>query len=317
MKLMTGQIIRRVTHQHGVALITVMLVVALATTAAVAMASRQQIDIRRTENTLFAGQSWMYLMGIESWSKQFLSQDRKDNDIDHNGENWATRLPPLPVEGGQLQGYLEDLQGRFNLNSLTQAGDAGKVARERFVRLLKIIGFNQEFSSIVKDWVDTDMEASFPDGAEDVYYLGEKPFYRAANQPMVSVSEVMLLKGISLEEYEKLLPYITVLPEAATVNVNTASLEVIASLADDLSVQELEALIEKREENPYETLDDFLAEKVFAGKEIPKQGLSVHSDYFVLNAQADIGHVTRNMTSLLRRDEKGLVYTLQRSEVDL
>ena len=46
-------------RQRGVALLTVMLVVALATTTAVAMASRQQVDIRRTENTLYQGQALM------------------------------------------------------------------------------------------------------------------------------------------------------------------------------------------------------------------------------------------------------------------
>ena len=55
-------------RNRGVALMTVLLVVVLATTAAVAMASRQQLDIRRTENTLYQGQGLMYLYGVESWS---------------------------------------------------------------------------------------------------------------------------------------------------------------------------------------------------------------------------------------------------------
>ena len=118
-------------HQRGVALLTVMLVVALATTTAVAMASRQQLDIRRTENTLYQGQALMYLYGVESWSMQFLAEDRRDNEIDHNDEDWATRLPPLPVEGGQVQGYIEDLQGRFSLNSLNLPDESGKLASIR------------------------------------------------------------------------------------------------------------------------------------------------------------------------------------------
>jgi len=54
----------RIPHNRGVALLTVLLVVALATTTAVAMASRQQLDIRRTENTLYQGQALMYLYGV-------------------------------------------------------------------------------------------------------------------------------------------------------------------------------------------------------------------------------------------------------------
>jgi general secretion pathway protein K len=303
--------------QQGVALITVMLVVALATTAAVAMASRQQVDIRRTENTLYAGQASMYLVGVEDWAKQFLSQDRKDNEIDHNGEDWATRLPPLPVEGGQVQGTLDDLQGRFNINSLAQAGNKGKAARLRFTRLLNVLGLNPELANIAQDWVDSDLEPRFPAGAEDGYYLGQDPSYRSANRPMSSVSEMLLLKDMTYADYEKLKPFISALPESTPLNINTASVEVLATLADDLPVKELEALVKKRTDNPYHKVQDFLAERVFAGKKISLEGLSVSSDYFMLKTEADIGHVRRSQVSLLQRDDKGRVVTLQRSGADL
>lgn len=300
-------------QQRGVALITVMLVVALATTAAVAMASRQQLDIRRTENVLYAGQASMYLLGVEDWAKQFLAQDRKDNSIDHAGEDWATRLPPLPVEGGQVQGTLDDLQGRFNLNALAQTGDKGKTARQRLRRLLQTLDLDPELANTVQDWVDADPEPRFPGGAEDGVYLGQEPFYRSANRPMTSPSELLLLQGMSFDDYEKLRPHVTALPPETPLNINTASAEVLASLADGLPLRELEALVKKRADNPYDKVGDFLAERVFAGKQIPLEGLSVGSDYFVLRAQADIGHVHRSQVSLLRRDSKGRVVTLQRS----
>jgi len=114
-------VMRRSKTQRGVALITVMLVVALATTAAVNMAGRQQLDIRRTENVLYQGQALMYLLGVESWARQFLSDDRRKNKIDHLGEDWAVRLPPLPIEGGQLMGFIDDLQGRCKIATWSPA----------------------------------------------------------------------------------------------------------------------------------------------------------------------------------------------------
>jgi general secretion pathway protein K len=304
-------------RQQGVALITVMLVVALATTAAVAMASRQQVDIRRTENTLYAGQAWMYMMGVEDWAKQFLAQDVKDNKIDHYGEDWATRLPPLPVEGGKVQGTLDDLQGRFNINSLAQSGDAGKSARQRFTRLLNVLGLNPDLANIAADWVDADQEPRFPAGAEDGFYLGQDPSYRSANRPMTSVSEMLLLKGMTYDDYEKLLPFITTLPVKTPININTASAQVLACLADDLPEKELEALVKKRADKPYNKVEDFLAERIFAGKKIPLDGLSVSSDYFMLQSAVDVGHVHRTQISLLERDNKGRVVTLQRSGAGL
>jgi general secretion pathway protein K len=304
-------------RNRGVALLTVLLVVALATTAAVAMASRQQLDIRRTENTLYQGQALMYLHGVESWSQQFLANDRHDNEIDHNGEDWATRLPPLPVEGGQVQGFLEDLQGRFNLNTLNQSGEIGKLARERFERLLRQLELNTEIITTIQDWLDTDIEVRFPAGAEDDFYLGLDPAYRTANQNMLSPSELLLLKDLDKEIYEKLQPYVTTLPENTSININTASAEVLLSLADDLSKSEIESLLKKREDKAYQSVEDFLAEEIFAGKNIPLEGLSVNSDYFLMQAQADIGHVQQTLTSIFVRDDEGRIQTILRSEKDL
>ncbi|NNF96382.1 MAG: type II secretion system minor pseudopilin GspK [Halobacteria archaeon] len=304
-------------RNRGVALLTVLLVVALATTTAVAMASRQQLDIRRTENTLYQGQALMYLYGVESWSLQFLAEDRRDNEIDHNGEDWATRLPPLPVEGGQVQGFIEDLQGRFNLNSLSQPDDSGKLARERFERLLKQLEINTEAMSTIQDWLDADIDPRFPAGAEDDYYLGQEPAYRTANQNMLSPSELLLLKDLDKEIYEKLRPHINTLPVATPININTASLEVLMSLADDLSKADIESLIKTREDKAYESVEAFLAEDIFAGKNVSDQGLSVNSDYFLLLAQADIGHVQQTLTSIFVRNDDGRIQILVRSDNEI
>jgi general secretion pathway protein K len=307
----------RIQRHRGVALLTVLLVVALATTTAVAMASRQQLDIRRTENTLYQGQALMYLYGVESWSQQFLAKDRRNNEIDHNGEDWATRLPPLPVEGGQVQGFLEDLQGRFNLNALSLSGESGKLARERFERLLRQLEINPEITNTIQDWLDKDIEARFPAGAEDDFYLGLDPAYRTANQNMISPSELLLLKDLDKEIYEKLRPYVTTLPANTPININTASAEVLLSLADELTKAGIESLLKKREDKAYNSVEDFLAEEIFAEKKIPPEGLSVSSDYFLMRAQADIGHVQQTLTSIFMRDNKGKIQTILRSETEL
>jgi len=304
-------------HNRGVALLTVLLVVALATTTAVAMASRQQLDIRRTENTLYQGQALMYLYGVETWSQQFLAEDRRNNEIDHNGEDWAVHLPPLPIEGGQVEGFIEDLQGRFNINSLNQPNDSGKLARERFERLLNQLELNTEIMSTIQDWLDADIDTRFPAGAEDDYYLGQDPAYRTANQNMLSPSELLLLKDLDKEIYEKLSPHVNALPGTAPININTASPEVLMSLADDMSKADIDGLIEKREDTAYESVEAFLAEEVFAGKNVSDEGLSVNSDYFLLQAEADIGHLQQTLTSIFVRDDEGRIQVLLRSDSGL
>ena len=301
--------------QQGVALITVLLVVSLATTAAVAMASRQHIDIRRTENTLFIGQAQQYQRGVELWSKQFLSQDRKKNKTDHTGEDWALRLPPLPIEGGTVRGYLEDLQGRFNLNNLQKDGQNANLELERFKRLLRKLDINDSLADLIQDWIDPDQDATIPAGAEDVYYLGLTPAYRTSGQLLQSSSELLLLKEFKRETYDKLLPHITVLPQATTINVNTATAEVLLSLNDELTTDQIKTIIDQKRK--YDSVESFLKEPLFEGKNIPIEGLGVSSDYYILYSEVNIGHFKLNMKTLFERDDKGMIKTLIRSEENI
>ena len=57
------------TPQQGVALVTALLVVALATVAAVAMATRLHVDVRRTANLVHGEQSYAYALAAESWAQ--------------------------------------------------------------------------------------------------------------------------------------------------------------------------------------------------------------------------------------------------------
>ena len=58
---------------RGVALITVLLVVALAATVCAALVTRQQLSIRTTANQLHARQAWHYARGGEQLALAFLS----------------------------------------------------------------------------------------------------------------------------------------------------------------------------------------------------------------------------------------------------
>lgn len=302
---------------RGVALITVMLIVVLASAAVVAMTSRQQLDIRRTENTLQQAQAQMYLLGIEQWVRHILSEDRRNNETDHLGEAWATRVPSMPVEGGSLDGYVEDLQGRFNLNNLSQGGDAGKAALEQFQRLLNTLGLKEGLATTIKDWVDVDMETSFPDGAEDMYYLGLSPAYRTANRLMISPSELLLLKEVTTEDYETLLPHVCTLPTVTPVNINSATAEVLTSITEDLSLVQMQGIVDAREDDPFEDVDELLSNTIFAGKEIPENLLSVSSNYFVLRSEAKIGHLRQKMNVVYERDTEGKIYSIMRAQGEI
>lgn len=314
--------------QRGVALIQAMLVVALATSIAVAMVSRQQFDIRRTGNLLQAEQAGLYAEGVEAWAAQVLRRDREDNQVDHEKEEWATSLLPVPVEGGSIGGHIEDLQGRFNLNSLVVGGKAEPKAMERFRRLIAALRdaamlndqaelaqrLVPQLAVVVADWLDPDQEPAYPGGAEDDNYMSRDHPYRSGNGLMVSPSELLLLEGVDAEVYAALRPYVTTLPVETKLNVNTASAPVLMSLAKDLSPADAQALIDGRGDEGYGSVDAFVKQQALAGREIEVDMLTVQSDHFLVVSQIQFGALAQQRYSVLQRDAKGASRILMRAQ---
>ena len=228
--------------EKGVALITVMLILSLATILAVSMSSRQQLDIHRSANVFNFEQAYQYILGAEAWAKQVLIRDSANNETDSLKDDWATILPPLPIDGGKMSGKIEDLQARFNINNLVLNGKPQKLYVDRFKRLLRNIGLNEDMVPFLIDWVDANQQTGFA-GAEDNEYLNLTPPYRTANQAMMDISELLLIKDIEYEEYEKLLPYVCVLKSDTAINVNTASAEVLSSIVKNITLEDAQTLV--------------------------------------------------------------------------
>ncbi|HEY0634510.1 MAG TPA: type II secretion system minor pseudopilin GspK [Gammaproteobacteria bacterium] len=306
-----------VDRMRGVALITAILVVALATTAAVAMVARQQFDVRRSANMLAMEQGLLYQQGIEGWTMQILRRDRKDNQTDSAADDWATQLPPLPVEGGQIAGRVDDLQGLFNVNSLLLNGKADALTLERFKRLMLVVGVEQFNADALVDWLDADIEPTLPNGAEDGVYLGRQPPCLSANRLMGSRSELRLLAGMSMDDYQRLAPYVTVLPTASAINVNTAPKEVLRSLAEGLSDSDAESLISGRGEKGYKSVEEFLRQDVLAGRGVKPDGLSVSSNYFMVTSRLRIGSVENGYSAMIYRNQNGGTALVRRAQGEL
>ncbi len=293
---------RQGSRQGGVALITALLVVALATVAAVAMATRLHVDVRRTGNLLHGEQSYAYALAAESWAQVILGRDARESDYDALDEDWSTALPPIPVEGGYVSGRVTDLQGRFNVNNLLGAdGTPNNSSIEYFKRLLNLLELEPELAATLLDWIDADINATFPGGAEDDAYLLEDPPYRAANRRLVSVSELRLVQGFTDEVIKVLSPHVTALPDVTPINVNTATAEVLLALNEDVTVAGVEMLLADREQEPFTSKPGFLAHQAVSGLAI-YDNVDVASNWFLVRTDVSVGVGTAQLDSLMKRD---------------
>jgi len=306
------------SRQRGVALITVLLVVAIVTVVSAAMVARQQLSIRATSNQLQARQAWHYALGGEALAQAILARDLKGGEpgaaaIDHLLEPWAQPLPAFEIDQGEILVRIEDLAGRFNLNDLLRDQQPNPAAVEQFRRLLLRLQISAPYAERLLDWIDPDQQPSGELGAEDNVYLGLDTPYRSAGRRLHDLSELRLLLDMREEDFQRLAPYVVALPPNVPLNVNTASAMVLSSLSDSLSLGAAESLVELRRAVPFRNSAAFLAQPALAGTTLQGTALAVGSQFFQATSEVRLGDRRLALVSLLQREQDGSVRVLARN----
>jgi general secretion pathway protein K len=290
------------THrQAGVALISAMLVVMLATTAAVALTYELQINMRRSANMITRDQAWQYLLGGEEFVKSLIKLAIDNDKIDELYKEEKV----LPVEGGMITGKLTDLQAQLNINGLVnREGAVDNITLERLKNLMEQLEIDPVRLDAIIDWMDTNDDITGTDGAEDNYYFGLENPYRTASRPFDSPSEISLIREMSEEESRKLLQEISVLPHKTPININTASEAVLRAIG----VQDPQTVMKNR---PFKEIKEFNA--LAQLKTEQQEDLSTKTEYFLLKGSAKIGRARLTGYSIIHRDTKGIMRIVSRS----
>lgn len=297
---------------HGIALLTVLLVVSIASIIAVSLIKRQWIDIRKTQNTQRMEQSWLYAQSVDAWAIGRLYDDANKNTVDSEKDGWNHPIEPTDIEGGQISAAIDDCQSRFNINNLLAPNEAGKKHQDRFRRLLKILDLPEQLLDSLLDWIDADSDIHYPSGAEDSHYMSKTKPYRTANQAIVDISELRLIEGFTEEVFQTLKPYVSVLPGIVNINVNTASEPVLRSLGEDISQQDAQYIIDSRTEVPFDGVQSFIQNQALAGRTIIAEGLSVTSQYYQVDSEVLIDNYKIGYSSIIFREDKEKISVIQR-----
>ncbi len=301
---------------RGVALITALLITALAGSLAAALAWDNALDIRRTMVMLYRDQAIQVAVGSEGWVQSILRDDLAQSQNDHLDEIWATDIPPLPIDSdgvqGTIFGQLEDLQGRFNVNNLIDGnGEVDETIREQYERLLQALGLDPRIAGATVDWLDADQREEIPDGAEDPLYSGFTPSYRTADQPISNITELSAIDGMDLASFEILLPHVVALPGRTAINVNTASIPVLQSLGPNITPGDAEGLVQLREGGGFVDYGDVFAPFIDA-ELLTRNPIAETSSYFQLKAVVQIDTVRVSLFTTLWRTPGGDVVPILR-----
>ena len=224
-------------REGGVALITVLLVFAIATVIAGSIVERNFMDIRRMERQLVYGQTWQYALAGEAFARQVLYTDFADAQPLRRED-----IPERPglvykmtetFEQGELDVSIFDLQARFNINNLVGGTEEdNNRARQQFGRLLENLFVEPKAIEALLNWDDVHTVPGADTSGGSGPTAEQTHSWSSTNWLITHLSELYSLDGIDRETVGKLMPYLSALPPPVAVNVDTAPEPVQQAVTD-------------------------------------------------------------------------------------
>ena len=325
----------KANKQKGVALITVMLIVALIAVLATQMTSRLQLQMQRTANIASNQQAYWYAMGAEAFAKRLLVESfKKNKNVTHLSQIWAQGENTFPVDFGEITGEITDLQSCFNLNALRTNSNSNSngqtleksLARKAFEELLinldieDVDNFQVEsMTDALMDWLDADDNLTGSGGAEDSDYASKEFPYLAANNYLASMQELRIIEHFSVAVINKLKDYTCVLPNTNMnkVNINTIAQdqpELLVAMLGITKDQATQALSDRDDEGFRDVEDFFGLSGLKDAKITPeqKEQFTVKSEYFNLRTIASFNNSYFAMNTIMKVDDKNKINVISR-----
>ncbi len=284
--------------QRGAAIIVALFVTALVAIASVAMIDRLRMDLRRTELIMNDTKARLYAEGSIAWAIEQLNNNLKRKKPNVLTDNMPLSSPVDKIEHATVYSVIYDQEGLFNVNNLTDPE-----THQGFIQLVKAIEPTMKEDDIkhlitaLRDWI----APSGTNNPLDDFYAKQSPAYVAPHRPMVSISELRLVKGMTPKLYAKLSPFVTALPELTKLNVNSAPPQVLMTLSPSLSLDAASAIVNYRKQHPFTTPESFLQFDIVKNHHIDDKKINIISAYFLVKTSVKIAHQEKILYTLLHR----------------
>ncbi len=251
---------KSINNENGMVLLLVLFITALLAALLSELAFSTLVDLRLAETYRDSTRAYYLAKGGIQVGSMVLADD--GNDYDGNDELWAQGISNYPVgDIGIVSITITALDGKININRLISNSDnINVVVKDRCLRLFNILGIDaaQEHIYALIDWIDSDNRSDNNPGgygAEAEYYAGQTPSSFCKNAALDTLEELQLVAGFTKDEVDKLRPHVSVYG-GDKIHLNSASVEVLCSLAKDMEMSDAEAIVAQRKDNPFHTVDE-------------------------------------------------------------
>ena len=317
-------------EREGMALLTVLLLVAVMAALSVVMLDDIRFSVRRATNASSMDQAQWYGLGAETLARSQVRRLMDQNSSRTPLEpEWNGRTFDFPVdEGGAIRVTVRDGQACFNLNSVV-SGQGEALARNdggvrQLLALARATGVAEARARVVADglvdWIDTDSRSE-PLGGEDGAYAGQATPYRTGGTLLSEVSELRAVRGVSAEDYARLRPHLCALPATGVtaVNVNTLTPDqavLLVMMTDGrLSESAARRVIAARPPGGWTDTAAFWGQPTLAGitpSNAAYDQAGVFTRFFALDARVAHGGAEAVMSALIEAAPGGAVRTVAR-----
>lgn len=269
----------------GIGILAALMLVVFVAAIAIKQSWRSDIDLSQAGHRWAGMQANAYIQGAETFALIALEENKKVNSFVALTQDWAQPIE-FPTDHGFMQINVTDAQSKLNINMLGQpyqqnangllltGPEKYSPEQRQFIRLLQTVELEEntflslaeaeEIMDALVDWLDADSNVTGFSGAEQDYYSQLEPAYTMTNGPMLSVSELSRVKGVSRPLYNALLPHLAALDTQASswINMNTANFNIVRTVNTDdslapLDINEAQKIVEEMRLNPKETLSEF------------------------------------------------------------
>jgi len=313
--------------RQGMALLTVLLLVAVMSVVAVAVLDDVRFSVRRTTNAETQAQAQWYAAGAETLARRQIERMiRLSPQRTPLKPDWDGRRFEFPIDDGVIGGVLTDGQRCFNLNSVVMGQGEDLLPRPlgaaQFRAIGRAVGVPDsrmaEIADTVTDWLDADAIPQ-PLGAEDGSYAGRPRPYRTGGVMLAEVSELRAIKGVDADSYRRLRPFVCALPTTALspINVNTLTIAdaplITMITAGAVAPARARTLIAQRPGRGWADIGAFWSQPMLAAVPVPEEvrdQVTVLTRYFDLKVDVAYGGARAVRTALLEARPDGRVRTV-------
>ena len=299
-------------RQRGVAIVTALLLAALAITLVMSLFGQQNIQVRSIENQRYQLQKQWVMRGALDWARLILREDAKVNRVDYLGEPWSvplqeTRLDQY-VDNGRgaeddtdatLSGYVTDAQSRLNLTNLSANGVIDQPTLAAFQKLLLAQGMDSGLAMATAKMVASTQSqaAQFnADGSVGAAAVSAKIL------ALTQVDDLLAVQGFTPAAVAKLRELVVFLPIATPININTASAQVISARIAGISLSDAQQIVTARDQAYYRDLVDLAARwDNSKGKLPPATVVNTQTSYFIVHGHVRLGRSILDQDALIER----------------